>query len=428
MRLGHERGELRKLTAIGLRSADPRPEQVVQQLAGAPRTSKFGGRTGVDRGGRRQEATALAPLPQVHWRLQHVIAGRILIVGGVDEVQRDVTTHQWKVSGSEHVDDGTSEVSFSGTLGTNERCFAGTKNVWAAWQVVIFGALIAAIGWGISDYAGGDAARRDAPVFAIVAISQVLGVVLLIPALVAHGDQIAPDPRFLFAVLAGFSVTFELSLIYRALSRGSALINAPVAALGAVVAVVIGLVGGDALSPLIVVGLVCALAGSGMGTWSSAEQSKVHTWRGGDRAISLAAAVSVGVTLTLLHRAGPLNAYWVTAVQHASTAASSALIAAVAARPPGARRSARGAQNPLMSSRRFLGVMLIAVAGTAGDVGYVSASHRGALSIVAALASLYPVATITLGRVLRGHQASRVQLLGVAVALTGGLLLGASTQ
>ena len=262
-----------------------------------------------------------------------------------------------------------------------------------------------------------------------MAISEVLGVVLLIPALVSHGGQIAANPRFLFAVLAGFSVTFELSLTYRALSRGSALINAPVAALGAVVAAVIGLAGGDVLSPLIVVGLVCALAGSGMGTWSSAEQSQVHAWRGGERAIGLAAALSVGLTLTLLHQAGPLNAYWVTAVQHASTAASAALIAAVmASRASGARGSGRRPRDPLMGSRRFLGLMLIAVAGTAGDVGYVSASHRGALSIVAALASLYPVATIALGRVLRGHQASRLQLLGVAVALTGGLLLGAAAH
>jgi drug/metabolite transporter (DMT)-like permease len=71
---------------------------------------------------------------------------------------------------------------------------------------------------------------------------------------------------------------------------------------------------------------------------------------------------------------------------------------------------------------------LIAIAGTGGDLAYATASHSGALSIVSAIASLYPVATIALGRLLRSQRATRVQLVGSTLALTGAVLLGTASH
>ena len=113
--------------------------------------------------------------------------------------------------------------------------------------MAILFAAAAAIGWGASDFFGGDASRRDTSVFVIVALSELLGVLLLLPALVVRGVAPPTNPRLLFAVLAGVAVTAELGLIYRALSRGDAFITAPVGALGAAGAVTIGLIGGDPL-------------------------------------------------------------------------------------------------------------------------------------------------------------------------------------
>jgi drug/metabolite transporter (DMT)-like permease len=291
--------------------------------------------------------------------------------------------------------------------------------------MVILGAGAAAIGWGISDYVGGDVSRRNAPVFIVVAVSEVFGVMLLVPVLLAQGSALPAGPRLLAAVFAGCSTTVELGLIYRALSRGRALITAPVAALGAAVAVVIGVLGGDTLSPMILLGLVCALVGSAICSWDPSPEPSVAPLRRSDAMVSLGAALSVGVTLALLHTAGHLNPYWVTAVQHLSTAGSAAVLALVGA----VRAVSHGEPGEaLLSRRRLVGLALIAIAGTGGDVSYVSASHRGALSIVAALASLYPVVTIALGRVLRGHHATAVQLVGVALALAGAVLLGAAAH
>ena len=84
----------------------------------------------------------------------------------------------------------------------------------------------------------------------------------------AHQGGVPATRGLLLAALAGVSTTLELGLIYRALSRGRALITAPVGALGAAVAVSVGVIGGDPLDPLIVIGLVCALVGSAISTWS----------------------------------------------------------------------------------------------------------------------------------------------------------------
>jgi drug/metabolite transporter (DMT)-like permease len=71
---------------------------------------------------------------------------------------------------------------------------------------------------------------------------------------------------------------------------------------------------------------------------------------------------------------------------------------------------------------------IVALAGTGGDLAYTTASHSGALSIVAAIASLYPVPTIALACVTHRQRPTRVQLAGITLALTGAVILSAASQ
>jgi uncharacterized membrane protein len=64
------------------------------------------------------------------------------------------------------------------------------------------------------------------------------------------------------------------------------------------------------------------------------------------------------------------------------------------------------------------------VGGVAGDLAYAAASRGGALSIVSALAALYPLTTVTLGIAIQGRRPSVLQGTGVVLALTGAGLLG----
>jgi drug/metabolite transporter (DMT)-like permease len=282
-------------------------------------------------------------------------------------------------------------------------------------------AVATAVGWGASDYFGGDASRRETPVFVIVAIAELLGIVLIAPILIARGNPAPDGPRTVLAVLAGVAVTVELGLIYRAIGQGYAFITAPTAALGSAAAVTIGLVDGDPLDLTVGIGLVCALLGGSIAAWTSETTHPARRPRWQIGAISLGAAAAVGTALVTLHGAGRLDPYWATTIEHASTALSAAPLALIAA-----RRSLRDAL-PRQSQMPRLAV--IAAVGAAGDLAYTAASHHGgALSVVSAISSLYPLTTIALGRVLQRQHASSTQLAGIALALLGALLLGTAAR
>jgi uncharacterized membrane protein len=215
-------------------------------------------------------------------------------------------------------------------------------------------------------------------------------------------------------------VTVELSLIYRALGRGQAFITAPTGALGAAAAVTFGLIGGDPMGLGLTIGLACALLGSAITAWSpsaNGTRARADAWRAG--ATCLAAAAAVGATLTTLHAAGRVDPYWATATEHLSTALSAGLAASIAARGTLERLLPRRSELPALG--------LVAAVGVGGDLAYTSASRGGALSVVSAISSLYPVTTIALGRLLQGHRAGRIQLAGIALALGGAALLGAAS-
>jgi drug/metabolite transporter (DMT)-like permease len=327
-------------------------------------------------------------------------------------------------------------------------------------MLVILLAAVAAIGWGASDYFGGDTSSRNVPVFTIVAVAELIGAVMMLPVLVVHGTLPPARPGLAFAAAAGVAVTIELSLIYRALGNGQAYITAPVGALGAAIAACAGLIGGDPLSLTITAGLALALLGSGISSWTSpASSGGQGTTPLRTAAICLTAAASVAAMLTCLHIAGRLDPYWATFTEHASTAATAGLIALIrerrsgvchpsAACGPASAERAAGVCHPsaacgLASADRAAGacqpsarqssppgrrqlprLAVIAATGLAGDLAYATASGSGALSIVAAISSLYPVTTITLALLFTGARPTRRQLAGITLALLGAALLG----
>jgi drug/metabolite transporter (DMT)-like permease len=275
----------------------------------------------------------------------------------------------------------------------------------------------AALGWGAADFFGGTATRAT-PVFVIVALSEFGGLLVLVPVLVARGVPLPSNPRLWLACLAGVAITVELGLIYFALSRGEAFITAAVGALGAAIAVTAGLVGGDPLDATIASGLLCALIGGGVSAWSSeVGASRRAALR--SAATCAGAAVAVATMLTSFHAAGRVDPYWATAVEHASTTLSAGLVALVA--------SGEALRRRLPGRGQLVPLALIALGGTGGDLAYAAAGRHGALSVVSAVSSLYPVTTIALGVMIQRRRPGRVQALGIALALIGAALLGAAT-
>ena len=281
-------------------------------------------------------------------------------------------------------------------------------------------ALITAVGWGAADFFGG-AARRKTPVFVVLAVSQVIGFAALVPVLLARGVPVPSDPRILFACLAGCGVTLELRLIYIAISEGDAFITAPVGALGTTIAVIVGLVGGDRLNLTIGLGILCALIGGGLSARGSNGNHRSRGPRSALRRVGICVggASGVGIALASLHAAGRVDPYWATAFVDLSTLMSAGGIALASQRQALRRRLPRRTQLPPLA--------LGAIAGVVGDLTYAVASHHGgALSVVSALSSLYPLATVALGVVIQGQRSDAPQIVGTMVALSGAALLGAA--
>jgi drug/metabolite transporter (DMT)-like permease len=298
-------------------------------------------------------------------------------------------------------------------------------------------AACAAVGWGAADYFGG-ASRGRTSVLVVVAVSEGLGLCLLIPVLIARGGPLPASPRLLLAALAGAAVTVELSLIYLALSRGEGFITASVGALGAAAAATAGLIGGDTLDLPVAAGMACALVGGGVTAWTPGGRVQ-----GGGRlrsaALCAGAASAVAVMLISFRGAGRLDPYWATAVEHASTALCAVLVACVASRRSRRRSRTRPQSRPrtrpqsgprtrlLPEVTQVPGLALVAFAGVAGDLAYAGASQHGALSVVSAVSSLYPVTTIALGVAIQRQRPNRMQVAGIILALLGAAVLGSAT-
>lgn len=278
----------------------------------------------------------------------------------------------------------------------------------------------AAIGWGAADFFGGFS-RRETPVLVLLAVSQLIGMVVLVPVLVAHGVPLPSNPSLLLACLAGVGVTLELRFVYFAISRGDTFVTAAVGALGTMLAVLVGVIDGDRLDVVIVAGMLCALVGGGL----SARTSRGRRDRGqtsvlGGAVVCAGGATGVSIALVSLHAAGRVDPYWATALVDLSTLVCAAIAAAA-----GQRRAVLH-HLPLRAQLPTLG--LGAAAGVAGDLAYAAASHQGALSIVSALSSLYPLATIALGITIQHQRPTRSQTLGIALALAGAALLGTASH
>lgn len=267
-------------------------------------------------------------------------------------------------------------------------------------------ALLSAALWGSADFAGGLVSRRLPPV-AVVAWSQGFGLVSVAVAAVLTGAYADPTGWVPWAVLAGASGSLALVLFYAALSAGTMGVVSPIAALGAVVPVVLGLVAGERPTLLQVVGIVVALAGA------AAASGPELSGAGRARPVVLAALAGVGFGFALyLIGRGAESSTLMTLVGMRATSVAAFVVVAVVLRTSGG-----------VGRRDVPALAAIGVADAGANLAFGVASTLGLVSVTAALASLYPVVTVLLARFVLRERLGPVQQAGVVAALGGVVLL-----
>jgi drug/metabolite transporter (DMT)-like permease len=264
-------------------------------------------------------------------------------------------------------------------------------------------ALGSSVVWGTADFLGGVFTRRLS-LAPVLVVSQLAGLIAIATALALVGGFDAW--AFAAGMGAGACGAVGIAAFYRALATGTISIVSPVSACGALVPVVLALMGGERPGGLALVGCAVALAGAVL--------ASVHEYTGDHPAakssviLAATAALGIGGFLFLISHAARGG--------HALPALLGGRAASLALLVLGSLATS--------NSMRLAPADIPAVAGiglldSAANALFVAAASIGYLSVVSVLGSEYPVVTVVLAQTILGERVSRPQAAGIALALAG---------
>jgi drug/metabolite transporter (DMT)-like permease len=274
--------------------------------------------------------------------------------------------------------------------------------------VVVLG-LLAAVCYGVGDFVGAFASRRDSAV-TVLLHSYPVGAVLMIAMLPLFPGSV--DGRVIgFGIAGGAAGLIGVVIMYALMVIAPMNVISPVTAvLAAIVPVVCGVVLGErpALAAWfgILLGVVAVLLVSR--TTEEHPHGKIAF-----RILLFAtlAGLGFGFYFIFLAKAGNDSGLWPLVI---SRLASAALIVPIAMR----QRALRAVP------RRLLGYVVVAGACDAlANMFFLLASRHGLLSLASVLTSLYPAVTVLLAVSLLHEHTSKVQRAGLALAAASIVLI-----
>jgi drug/metabolite transporter (DMT)-like permease len=272
--------------------------------------------------------------------------------------------------------------------------------------------LTSSLAWGVADFMGGLASRRM-PVLIVLAVSQVVGLVLLIVVVAAQAEGPPEAHHLVVASLSAFAGVGALACFYRGLAVGTMAVVAPISATAAVVPVVVGVATGERPGAVQLAGIVLAVVGVVL-----ASREEVEGGEGGGLAtgagLALLAALGFGLFFVLIDAASEGDVWWALLVNRITGVVTLLTVAAVVRPRPGDLRPS--------DARLLIGVGFFDVGANAS---FAVASTEGLVSVVGVCSSLYPVVTVLLARFILEERVRALQLAGVALALSGVVAIGA---
>lgn len=269
-------------------------------------------------------------------------------------------------------------------------------------------ALLSSVLWGSADFGGGLASRR-LPAVAVVGWAQTAGLVGLGALALGTKAWGGPGGWIGWSVVAGAVGALALIAFYAALASGTMGVVSPIAALGALVPVLAGILSGDLPSRVQAIGMVIALIGA---VGASGPELSGGASR---RSVLLAALAGIGFGVALLGiaRGAQVNSTMTMLGMRATSVAGFAVAAGFTRTLGGVRAR----DLPLLTG--------IGLADAGANLTYGLATRGELLAVVAVLGALYPVATVLLARYLLQERMLPVQRVGVVAALVGVTLLAA---
>jgi uncharacterized membrane protein len=329
-------------------------------------------------------------------------------------------------------------------------------------------ALVAAFGWGSSDFAAGLASRKSSAT-SVVIVTHFVSAILL--GLFLFGRGVPSASTLVWSLLAGASAGFGAIMLYRGLARGAMAVVAPITAVGAAaLPAAWGIFTGDrltitgitalslAMAAILLVSasaaaepvLVAAAVAPVLATWPpvsllnvgyvhrldrleqelvalrsvfAANDAPASTGIGPFRmpkalragvSEALMAGFGFGMFFVLIDRAGSDSGLWPMAI---ARAVSVVLLTIGAFATSSSRLPERGSR---------LSVVAAGILDAVASIAFLAAARTGLLSVVAVLSSLYPGVTILLARALANERMVKRQIMGLTCAGAAVMLFAVS--
>jgi drug/metabolite transporter (DMT)-like permease len=269
-------------------------------------------------------------------------------------------------------------------------------------------ALGASLTWGVADFYG-PLKGRTLGALRVLFYVQLSGLAAIALVVAIRGRGPASWAALL-AVPAAISGTLGLYAYYRGVAVGAISIVAPIAGISAVVPVAVGVASGDRPSVWQVAGMVCALAGVFLASREPGRGSKRFAAGAG---LALLAAVGFGGYFPPMHAAGDADFWWASLFFRMTS--SLVVLSVLAIRRP----------SLAIERRNLLPLALIGIGDLLGNVLFAAASTTGLVSVTSVLASLYPIVTVIMARLVLRERVARSQEGGIALTLAGVALISA---
>lgn len=266
-------------------------------------------------------------------------------------------------------------------------------------------ALISSVAWGSADVAGGLGARRVGSV-RVIAVNYPAGAIILtLFALFVVPGTIDRDV-ILLSMVTAIVGTLGMVLLYAALAVGPMGIVSPLTAIGgAAIPVIVGVIRGEPLTLLFILGAILALVAVILVSRESGPHARITP-----RALLLSAGagIAIGFFLTALGIAPEGSGVWAATLSRWWSTVGMIFVTIVLL-----WRGGTGKWRPYPWLFAIGAGALDAVANGLFQL----AAQDGELAVVAVIGSLYPATTLLIAHFLLKERMSRVQWAGVGLAL-----------
>ena len=277
--------------------------------------------------------------------------------------------------------------------------------------VVLLG-LTSAITWGAGDFGGGILSRR-APLFGVVAGTQLIGMLAALAVALARGEPVPQGADVSWSLAGGLTGMIGISSLYRGLAVGRMGVVAPTTGvLAAVVPVLVGFAVEGVPRQATVAGIGVAMVAVVLVTRAPGhDDGRPSGVRWG-----LLAGLAIGGFNVCVGQLSPAGAFAPLVLVRLVQAAVVAMLI-VAWRQP-------------WRVDRWVAPRLVVVGllDMAGNAAYILAAQAGQLAIAAVLSSLYPVVTVILAIAVLRERLTASHLAGIALTATAIVLISAGTS